>query len=277
MGIFLGQAVATTIGKGIVSADIISGELIIAAIAGGMIWDVLTWYWGLPISESQVLIGSLIGAGISAAGLSVVQFAKLFQKVLIPMASAPVIALIFSFLFSVIIIRIFRRFAASKVNKYFRRLQILSSLYFSVSHGSNDAQKTAGIVASLLVFYGVQSTFNVPIWALLASFAALSFGTLFGGWRIVKTMGFRVTRLKPWQGFTAETSGAIVVGIASLAGFPISTTQTMSGSIIGVGATRRLSAVRWGVARKIGLAWVLTIPMSALFSFLIYKIVSLII
>lgn len=277
MGIFLGEAVATTVGKGIIRTEIVSGMLVITALLGGMIWDVFTYYKGLPISETQVLVGALIGSGIAVGGFEVVEFGSVVRRIVVPMASAPIIAFLSAVSFVALLVRIFWRMAKEHVNKYFGRLQILSSLFFSVTHGANDAMKTAGVMAALLVYYRAQADFAVPLWAILISLAALASGTFFGGWRIVKTMGFRLTRLQPWQGFCAETAAALVVGIASRIGFPLSTSQTVSGSIMGVGVTTGSHHVRWRVARHVFLAWVLTIPMSALSAYLVTKLAMLIV
>ncbi len=272
LGILLGSAVAVTMGKGIVDPKIVSGELVIAALIGGMLWDVITYIKGLPISESQVLVGSLIGAGIASSGLKIVFFGSLATKVLIPMTLAPIAAFIFSLFFVGGLVRIFRGFTAAIINRVFGKLQILSSLFFSISHGSNDAMKTAGVIFALMIFYNkISPEAAIPLWIKLVSVLALSLGTFFGGWRVVKTMGFKLTRLKPWQGFSAETGAAIVVGTASQLGFPLSTTQTVSGSIMGVGFAKGSYSVRKKVALNVFLAWILTIPMSALFSFLVYS------
>lgn len=271
MGIFLGEAVAATIGKGIIDPTIVSGTLVIAAISGGMVYGVITYIRGLPISESQVLVGSLIGAGIAASGLSVVNYYSVIGRILVPMMLAPVIGFFITMLLAVSLIRSLWKWTKSRVNRYFGRFQIGSSLFFSITHGANDAQKSAGIIAALLVYYQIETGFTVPLWVKLVSFGALSLGTLLGGWRIVRTMGFRLVRLEPWQGFSAETGGALVVGGASQAGFPLSTTQTVSGSIMGVGYVR--GRIRLKVARQVIIAWALTIPASAFFAFLIYKII----
>ncbi len=274
-GVLLGDAVAKTMGAGVIDSEIVSAELIVGALIGGMIWDVFTYYRGYPISESQVLVGSLMGAGIAAAGLDVVHFESIISKIVIPMLSSPIIAFFFSIIFSSLLIRVFWKSLRNKVNMYFGRLQILSSFFFSLSHGANDAMKSAGILAALLSYYGLQEGFQVPIWIKLVTVGALSFGTLFGGWRIVKTMGFRLVKLDPWQGFSAETSAALVVGVASQAGFPLSTSQTVSGAIMGSGSMSPGKSIRWGVAREVIIAWLLTIPVSAIFSFIVYEFMLL--
>ncbi|MCL4435904.1 MAG: inorganic phosphate transporter [Thaumarchaeota archaeon] len=277
IGMFFGVAVATTIGKGIVQSNIVTAELVLAAIVGGMIWDVLTYYLALPVSESHVLIGGLVGAGVAAGGWSAVQIQGVVDKVLVPMVASPTIALIVGFLLTALIIRFSYHYTPTHVNRYFRRLQIVSSLFFSVTHGTNDAQKAMGIITVLLVSYGYLASFDVPLWVIIGAHAAISLGTFFGGWRIVKTMGFRITDLQPYQGFAAETGGALILAGTATMGFPVSTTHAISGSIMGVGATRRLSAVRWGIARRISVAWVLTMPASAFFAYLVYQAIGFII
>lgn len=270
-GIFLGVEVAKTIGKGIVDSNIVSADLVLAALIGGLIWDVFTYYIAVPVSESHVLIGGLVGAGIAAGGFSVVNLAGIRDRVVVPMILSPAVALVVAFLFAGLMMRGLRRFSAEKVNGAFKYLQICSSFFFSVTHGANDAQKTVGLITAVLLYAGVLTSFSVPLWVILAAHAAISIGTFFGGWRIVKTMGMRITDLKPFQGFVAETSAALILAATASHGFPVSTTHAISGSIMGVGATKRLSAVRWGVARKIIATWIVTIPMAALFAFFVYK------
>jgi len=272
IGMFFGVAVAITIGQGIISPDIISGELLIAALIGALVYDVITWYFGLPVSESHVLIGGLVGAGSAASGLSVINISGIVDKVIIPMITSPIIAIIIAFFFTAFIIRYLLRVHAHRINRYFRVLQIFSSFFFSVTHGTNDAQKVMGIITAMLIYYGFLTTFDVPLWVIVGCHAMISVGTFFGGWRIVKTMAHRITRLKPFQGFSAETSGAMILSTTALLGFPVSTTHVISGSIMGVGATKRLKAVHWGVTRNIVWAWILSIPMAAIFSFFFYKI-----
>jgi PiT family inorganic phosphate transporter len=273
---FFPTAVATTIGKGIIDSEIVTAELILAALIGGLIWDIITWWLALPVSESHVLVGGLIGAGISSAGLEPVKLTSILDKVIIPMITSPVIAFIVGFSFTLFIIRLSIRIKIhpSKANQTYGKLQLISSLFFSVTHGTNDAQKVMGIITVLLVSYGFLGSFDVPLWVIFACHATISAGTFFGGWRIVRTMATRLTRLRPYQGFCAETGGALVLAGTALLGFPVSTTHVISGSIMGVGATRRLSAVRWGMARKIVVAWILTMPMSAFFAFILYQFFS---
>lgn len=275
-GMFFGSAVAVTIGAGIVRIGITT-ELLLAALIGGLMWDLSTYWLALPISESHVLIGGLVGAGLAAGGAEAVNLNGVVNKVLIPMAGSPIIALVVGFFFTVGIIRLFRTWSWTRVNKTFGRLQLVSSIFFSITHGSNDGQKTVGIVTALLVTYGYIQGFEAPLWVILASFGAISFGTLLGGWRIVHTMGMRITKLVPYQGFCAETSAAMVLASTAYLGFPVSTTHAISGSIMGVGSTRRFSAVRWGVTRRIIWAWVLTIPATATSAYLVYNLIGLVI
>ena len=278
LGILLGTAVAATIGKGIIDPGIITYKLILAALIGGLIFDVATWFFGLPISESHVLIGGLIGAGVTAAkDFSVVNANGILHSVLIPMIASPAISFTFTFLFIALIIRLFIRFSAQKINPYFRYLQIGSSFFFSITHGSNDGQKVMGILTILLLQQGFLSTFAVPWWVIISVNLTIALGTLLGGWKIVKTMAKKITKLRPYQGFSAETASAIVLATSSYLGFPVSTTHAISGSIMGVGATRSSRAVSWGTARKIVFAWFLTIPASAFFAMVVYILLDKII
>ncbi|MBN1502509.1 inorganic phosphate transporter [Candidatus Woesearchaeota archaeon] len=270
LGAFFGVAVATTIGKGIINPELITTHLVVAAIGGGMIWDIITWIPGLPCSESHVLIGGLVGAGIASAGFGVVNFRGVFEKVIIPMIFSPIIAVVITILIVGIVIRLFMGYHQSKLNKYFKNLQILSALFLSVMHGSNDGQKAAGIFAAVLFSYGLISSFHIPVWVIVVTYLTISIGTFFGGWRIVKTIAFKVTNLKPYQGFCAETGAALILGATSRFGLPVSTTHVISGSIVGVGISSHLGAVRWKVARDIVWAWLLTIPASAFFAFILY-------
>ncbi|OGS48215.1 MAG: hypothetical protein A3K68_04615 [Euryarchaeota archaeon RBG_16_68_13] len=277
LGLYFGVEVAKTIWKGLVHESIVGPELVIAAILGGLVYDVITWYFGLPVSETHVLIGSIVGAGIFIGGIEKVILGSVVSKVLLPMVYSPVIAFGAAFLFAALIIRVFRRYPATRANRYFRNLQLASSFFFSFSHGSQDGQKVVGIVLAMLAFEGIltEPVKTAPFWVITAVQIALSLGTLLGGWRIVKTMAMKITKLRPYQGFAAETSGALVlVGMAQL-GAPISTTHAISSSIMGVGTTQRFSAVRWGIARRIVVAWVLTLPAAMGFAFLVAWAVSL--
>lgn len=280
VGMVFGVEVVKTIARGIIPENLLSSYLVIAVLIGGLMYDVITWYFGLPISESHVLIGGLIGAGIGAAGISVVKLQSIVDKVLIPMVSSPFIAFVGASGLTVLVIRLLIHFPAERANKYFGGLQIVSSFFFSVTHGTNDAQKTMGVIVGILAFHGYLSSpssgeFLVPFWVILAAHASISLGTFLGGWRIVRTMAMRITRLRPYQGFCAETGGAAILAATAVLGFPVSTTHAISGAIMGVGATRRVSAVKWGMARRIVWAWILTIPMAAIFAFSVYKVIAL--
>jgi PiT family inorganic phosphate transporter len=270
--IVFGFAVAGTIGSGIIALSAINAHVILGALVGAISWDIITWFFGLPTSSSHALIGGLIGAGVTEAGTGVLVIASL-SKTLVFLVASPLIGLVLAFFLMTLLLRAFRRYSTRLVNGYFKRLQILSSSLVSLSHGSNDAQKTMGVVTALLVSTGYLSKFSVPIWVAIMANSAIALGTLFGGWRIVKTMGFRITKLDPVHGFAAETTAATVIMTSSLLGIPVSTTHCVSGSIMGVGATRRLSAVRWGVARRIAWAWLITIPASATVASLTYLII----
>ncbi len=275
-GLLFGTAVAQTIGKGIVEGNVVSGQFILAVLIGGLAWDIATWFFALPISETHVLIGALIGAGIVAGGIQSVKITSIFDKVVIPMVSSPLIAFVFAFLFTALIIRLFGKFPAGKMNRWFAGLQIVSSFMFSVSHGSNDAQKTMGIITLLLFQQGLIKEFSVPLWVMVFCYLALSLGTLFGGWRIVKTLSRGITKMRPYQEFSAEASSSLIILTTAILGIPVSTTHAISGAIMGVGATRGASAVRWTTARKMVIAWVLTMPLSAAAAALVYFLLKLI-
>ncbi len=275
--LFFGTAIAATMGKGIIDSHIVTVNLIFATLVGAVLWDLITWYLGLPTSSSHALVGGLVGAGIAAGGTGSVNVAGV-SKIVMFMVISPVIGLIIGFIFAILIIRAFRSSHPSIVNHYFRRLQLFSSAFFSLTHGTNDAQKTMGIIAILLVSTSISAPSGgglpIPFWVIVSSAAAIGLGTFFGGWRIVKTMAQRITRLRPYQGFSAETSSGLVLASMAALGIPISTTHVISSSIMGVGATDKLSAVRWGIARKIVGAWILTIPAAAAISasaFLVMK------
>ena len=266
-GILLGTAVAKTIANDIVTAGALASHpltIVLAALIGALAWDIITWYWGLPTSSSHALIGGLVGAGLAAAGLAAVKGDKVLEKVVIPMVLSPVIAFFVAFFFCAVILHIGKRRTAHQVNFWFRKLQIASSFLYSVSHGTNDAQKTMGVITILLIANGLLAQGSaIPLWVMISAQAAISLGTLFGGWRIVRTMATRITNLQPYQGFGAETGGGLVLLGTGYLGLPVSTTHVISGSIMGVGATKRFSAVRWGVTRRIIGAWIFTIPAAA--------------
>ena len=258
----MGTAVAKTMGKGMIDLSVVTNEVILAGLIGAITWNLFTWYYGLPVSSSHALIGGYAGAAVAKAGPGAILISG-WTKTLIFIVLAPAMGMFFGFVLMVSVTWIFRRWHPFKLDQLFRRLQLVSAGLYSLGHGGNDAQKTMGIITGLLVTGGYLKTFEVPLWVILISHAAIALGTMFGGWRIVKTMGTKITKLQPFGGFCAETSGAITLFLATRLGIPVSTTHTITGAIIGVGATRRISAVKWGVAGKIVWAWILTIPLSA--------------
>lgn len=269
--------VATTIGKGVVEPDVINLTVIGSAVFAAIVWNLLTWWWGLPSSSSHTLVGGLVGAATAKAGISAVVFGGLI-KIALFIVIAPFLGMIISFIISTVVIYVCRNLSPTKVDKFFRRFQILSAAAFSLGHGGNDAQKSMGIIWVSLIVSGL-ATKNSPIdlWIVLSCHGAIALGTLVGGWRIVKTMGQKITKLKPFEGFCAETAGALTLFGATNFGIPVSTTHTITGSIMGVGVHKRLSAVKWGVTTKIFWAWILTIPVSALIGILTYFILNTII
>ena len=270
-----GTAVAKTVGAGMVDVSIVTTSVILAGLTGAIIWDLITWYYGLPTSSSHALIGGYAGAAIAKVGMSALILSG-WTKTLIFIVLAPMIGLALAFVLMTSLLWIFRRSAPSRVDGYFRKLQLVSAAAYSLGHGGNDAQKTMGIIAGALYAGGYLSEFTIPLWVILAAHAAIALGTLAGGWRIIHTMGSKITRLQPVGGFAAETAGAISLFTATSLGVPVSTTHTITGAIIGVGSTRRLSAVRWGVAQQIVWAWVLTIPASAAIASATYFALSLV-
>ena len=255
--------VAATVGKGIVSPGAVDNQVIFGALIGAIAWNVITWYYGLPSSSSHALIGGMIGATIAKAGTGPL-LAPGITKTSVFIFVAPLLGMLLSGLLMVAVAWICRRMPQRKTDRWFRRLQLASSALYSIGHGSNDAQKTMGIIWLLLISAGVTDADHLPRWVIVSCFLAIALGTLFGGWRIVKTMGQRITKLKPVGGFAAETGGAMSLFLASSLGIPVSTTHTITGSIIGVGSAQRTRAVRWGVAGNIVIAWIITIPASAL-------------
>lgn len=258
-----GDHVARTIGKGVVESSVVTAEMVLAAVIGALLWNILTWWLGLPTSSSHALIGGFVGAALVASGFGSVVVGGLV-KITVFMVLAPVIGLVLGFGIMLAVLWIFRRVAPARVDGSFRRLQLLSAAAYSLGHGGNDAQKTMGIITALLFSTGeLRGGFHVPLWVVLISHGAIALGTLTGGWRIVRTMGMRITKLRPVGGFCAETAGSISLFAVTAAGIPVSTTHTITGAIVGVGSTRRLSAVKWGVAGRIVWAWVLTMPAAA--------------
>ncbi len=275
VGPFLfGVAVATTIGKGIINPDFVTIYIILGALSGAIAWNVITWWWGLPSSSSHALIGGIIGAGIAGAGTHAIIFGGL-EKVVTGIVVSPIVGLVSAFLLATLIITIFAKKKPGKVNSAFGKLQLVSSTYFSLTHGANDGQKTMGIIALILLTEGVITKFEVPYYVILVAALAISLGTFFGGWRIVKTMAVKITQLKPYQGFAAETGGATILAVLAQAGIPASTTHAISGAIMGAGAVRRASAVRWGIGKRIVWAWIITIPASAAVSYLVMLLIKL--
>jgi PiT family inorganic phosphate transporter len=267
-----GVQVATTVGKGVIDPAVVDSHVLFGGLMGAIVWDLITWVYGLPTSSSHALIGGFTGAAVAKAGFGAVIFSG-FNKIATFIVLSPLIGLVLGVILIVIVLNLFWQATPGKVDHYFRRLQLLSSALYSLGHGTNDAQKTMGIIALVLFNAGyLGSTFYVPTWVILSCHAALGLGTLFGGWRIVRTMGMRITKLQPVGGFCAETAGAVTLLSTAYAGIPVSTTHTITGAIIGVGAARRLSAVRWGIARTVVWAWVLTIPGSALIAALTYVV-----
>jgi PiT family inorganic phosphate transporter len=274
-GAFFGTHVAKTIGDKIVDRIAISQEVILFALLGAILWNLLTWYLGLPTSSSHALIGGVLGASIAHSGREVVHFVTLCEKVIIPMFLSPLVGFFGGFMLMLILLRIFAKSAPEKINKKFKSLQFISAGIMAFSHGSNDAQKTMGIITLSLMTYRMQSVsseFIVPFWVIFICALVMGLGTYAGGWRIIKTLGNKVIKLKPIHGFAAETVAATTILTSTWFGFPVSTTQIVSSAIMGVGSTVRFSAVKWGIVGNIVIAWFLTIPICALISALLYKI-----
>jgi PiT family inorganic phosphate transporter len=265
LGAFVSFAVAATIAKGIVDQEVITLKIILAGLVGAITWNLITWYFGLPSSSSHALIGGMIGSAIAAEGFGVVKWNGLKDKVLIPSLAAPFLGILVAAALMVIVLWIIRRRAPGLVNRVFRRLQLVSGGFVAFTHGTNDAQKTMGIISLALVASGhLSPDFDrPPTWVIVSAAAAMGMGTYAGGWRIIKTLGTRIAKIDPPQGFAAQTACASILWTTAHYGYPVSTTQVISGSVLGAGATTRFSAVRWGVAGNILLAWVLTIPCAA--------------
>ena len=268
-----GTAVAKTMGSGMIDLKVVTSAVVLGGLIGAIVWDLITWYYGLPTSSSHALIGGYAGAAVAKAGPAAILVSG-WTKTLIFIVLSPLIGLGLGFGFMVIIFWLCRRAAPSRVDALFRRLQLVSAALFSLGHGANDAQKTMGIIASALFAGGYVATFEIPLWVELAAYTAIAAGTLSGGWRIIHTMGSKITRLQPVGGFAAETAGAVSLFVASSMGVPVSTTHTITGAIVGVGSVRRMSAVRWGIAGQIVWAWVLTIPASAIIAAATYYVLA---
>ncbi len=256
-----GTAVARTVGSGMIDVTVVTFAVIFAGLTGAIVWDLITWYFGLPTSSSHALIGGYAGAAVARAGWSAILPAG-WTKTLVFIVLSPLIGLALGFALMTAIFWVFRWVPPSRVDRWFRRAQLVSAAFFSLNHGANDAQKTMGIIAGVLFAAGYIQKFDIPFWVVLAAHTAIGLGTLAGGWRIIHTMGSKITKLQPVGGFAAETGAALSILIATQTGVPVSTTHAITGAIVGVGATRRLSAVRWGVAGQIVWAWLLTIPMA---------------
>ena len=269
-GALVGTEVAKTVGSGLIQTNVESQTVIAAALVGAIAWNLLTWRLGIPSSSSHALIGGLLGAALISAGFGAWQVEGIVFKVLLPLVGSPIIGFTGGLLLMALLFNVFRRAHPQRLNAAFRKLQVASAAYMAFSHGSNDAQKTMGIMTLALVTAGVQSTFDPPLWVILTAASAISLGTAAGGWRIIKTMGTKVVKLDPVHGFAAETTAASVIFAASHFGMPVSTTHVISSAIMGVGSSDRLKTVRWGVARSIVTAWILTIPASGTAAALAY-------
>jgi PiT family inorganic phosphate transporter len=276
IGALTGTAVAKTIALGLATTPTgDAGQVIVAAaLVGAITWNLITWRLGIPSSSSHALIGGLIGAVIASVGPDALNGQGIIDKVLVPLVASPILGVVVGFALMVVLLNVFRRAHPRRLNDRFRRLQVLSAAYMAFSHGSNDAQKTMGIITLALVAGGVLADATVPLWVILMAASAISLGTAAGGWRIIKTMGQRVVKLDPVHGFAAETTAATIIFGASHFGMPVSTTHVISSAIIGVGASDRFSAVRWGVAGNIVVAWVLTIPASGFVAWIAWEILS---
>jgi len=273
--LIFGTGVATTIGRGMIDINVVTSTVILAGLIGAIAWNIITWYFGLPSSSSHALIGGYAGAAIAKGGFGVI-IASGWSKTLIFIIVAPLIGLVLGFLLKVAISWIVRKKSPAGINKWSRRLQLFSAAAFSLGHGGNDAQKTMGIIASLLFAGGLMKEFHIPLWVVLSAHAAIALGTLTGGWRIVKTMGQKITKLRPIDGFCAETAAASSIFLSTHLGIPVSTTHVITGAISGVGAVQRLSAVRWGVTLRIVWAWIFTIPVSGIIGFLLFSLIKLV-
>jgi PiT family inorganic phosphate transporter len=264
-------SVAATVGKGIVEHGIVDHYVVFGALVGAIAWNLITWYYGIPSSSSHALIGGIVGAGVAKAGTWALIPSGILKTVAFIFIS-PLIGMLLGAIFFIIISWLFVRSTPSRVDRLFRRLQLVSSSMYSLGHGGNDAQKTIGIIWMLLIAAGYTGADHVPVWVVVACYVTIGFGTLFGGWRIVKTMGQRITKIRPVGGFCAELSGSMALFLATSLGIPVSTTHTITGSIVGVGTAQSVSAVRWGVAGDLLWAWILTIPCSAFMAALAWAV-----
>ena len=274
VGALLGTHVAKTIGGGIVDSDTVTLTVVASALIGAIIWNLLTWYYGIPSSSSHALIGGLMGAAISHAGVSVIKLGGLVKKVLIPMVTSPMLGIFVGFMIMLSLLWIFLKSNPEIVNRYFKKLQLVSSGFLALSHGSNDAQKTMGIITLLLLSGGFIDKMEVPLWVIFACAGTMAAGTMAGGWKIIRTMGSKIIKMRPINGFAAEVSSSSIILTASHFGIPVSTTHIISTSIMGVGSTLRASAVRWGIVGNIVMAWIVTIPACMFLSAISYLILA---
>ncbi len=270
-GAITGTAVAKTIGAGLVDTNAITQSAVIAALVAAIIWNLITWYFGIPSSSSHALIGGIVGAAISQAGFGAPNYQAILDKVVLPFLVSPLAGFFGALLFMILLLRTVGSHTPAWIQAVFGRLQVFSSAFMAYSHGGNDAQKTMGVITLALVTAGMQNDFNVPLWVILISATAMAFGTALGGWRIIRTMGTRLTVLQPIHGFVAETTAGVVIEIASRFGYPLSTTHVISSSILGVGASRRLRAVRWSIAGSIVTAWIVTLPTCSMLAWGIFR------
>jgi PiT family inorganic phosphate transporter len=276
--LFFGTHVAKTVGSGLIQPELITDGIIFGALMGAIVWNLITWWLGIPSSSSHALVGGLVGAGIAKAGLSAVIF-KGLSKTMVAIVLSPALGFVLALLLVLLVSWLFIRANPAWSDRFFRSAQLVSSALYSLGHGGNDAQKTMGVIAALLASRGLTGgdggELVIPFWVVLSCYTAMGMGTLMGGWKIVHTMGNKITRLSPMQGFCAETGGAITLFLATNFGVPVSTTQTITGAIVGVGAARRVSAVRWGIARQIVWAWVITLPAAGVMGALFYGLTQL--
>jgi len=275
-GALSGTAVAKTIGSGLVDATAISQGAILAALLGAIVWNLLTWYYGIPSSSSHALVGGIVGGAVAHAGQAAPLWTTIGQKTVLPFLISPLIGFAIAFVLMVVVLNVFARASRYAMGQIFGKAQLASSAFMAFSHGSNDAQKTMGVITVALVSAQlIPLDSGIPLWVIAVSAAAMAFGTAAGGWRIIRTMGTRLTRLEPVHGFVAETAAASIIEVASRAGFPLSTTHTIASTIMGVGATRGASQVHWSVAGNMVTAWILTIPATAVVAFLVYRLLRL--
>ncbi|HOY70577.1 MAG TPA: inorganic phosphate transporter [Methylotenera sp.] len=271
--LFFGLHVADTVGKGIIDPNIVNNAVIFGALSGAIAWNIITWWFGIPSSSSHALIGGLLGAGVAHAGTGGIILGSKLLSTALGIVLSPLFGMLLALAISVLILWLFEKTAPYKTESRFNKMQFISSSLFSLGHGANDAQKTMGIITVLLFANGyLKGDFDVPTWVVISCQAAMGLGTLFGGWRIVRTMGMGITKVRPTGGFAAQTSGSIALFLATSLGVPVSTTHTITGAIVGVGLSRRASAVRWGLASRIVWAWVLTIPCAGLVAAIAYHI-----